>query len=152
MDIEIETVAARRIAAVRRRLKITELGRGWKAALDEVWSFLRAHPGLRAGGHNVFVYHHPAKRNDPMDVDFGVEVAQPFEPEGEIILVETPAGEVARAVHVGPYDRMKETHEAIHRWSERVGRRFAGISWEVYGDWNEDPSKLETTIRYALAP
>ena len=39
-----------------------------------------------------------------------------FEPEGEVRAVETPAGEAAVAVHVGPYDRMKETHDAIHAW------------------------------------
>jgi len=25
----------------------------------------------RTDGHNVFLYHHPARRGDPMDVDFG---------------------------------------------------------------------------------
>jgi hypothetical protein len=29
-------------------------------------------------------------------------------------------------------------------------RHFAGKSWEIYGDWSDDPSKLETTIMYLL--
>ena len=62
-----------------------------------------------------------------------------------------PAGQVARAVHTGPYERLKETHDAIHAWATAGGHKFAGWSWEVYGDWTDDPTKLETTIYYLLA-
>jgi effector-binding domain-containing protein len=88
----------------------------WKPALDKVWEFLRSQPGLRTDGHNVFLYHHPARRDQPMDVDFGVEVSRAFESAGEVFAAETPAGMVAVAVHRGAYDRMKETHDAIHAW------------------------------------
>ena len=56
-----------------------------------------------------------------MDVDFGVEVAGPFEGEGEVRPARTPAGEVARTVHAGPYDRIKDAHDAIHAWSAATG-------------------------------
>ncbi len=85
-----------------------------------------------------------------MDVDFGVEVSRSFEPSGEVHETETPAGEVATAVHTGPYERLKETHDAIHAWATAHRRRFAGQSWEIYGDWSDDPSKLATTIAYLL--
>jgi hypothetical protein len=45
------------------------------------------------------------------------------------------AGEVA--VHVGPYDRMKETHDAIHAWRAANHRAFAGLvgrSGEIRND------------------
>src|SRR4051794_1631768 len=70
-SVTVETVPARKLAAVRRRVTIGAVGTAWKPALDQVWAFLRAHPGLRTDGHNVFVYHPPARRDDPMDVDFG---------------------------------------------------------------------------------
>ena len=54
------------------------------------------------------------------------------------------------AVHVGAYDRIKETHDAIHGWREASNRAFAEKSWEIYSDWSDDPSKLETTIIYLL--
>ena len=54
------------------------------------------------------------------------------------------------AVHVGSYDRMKETHDAIHTWRTANNCAFAGKSWEIYGDWSDDPAKLETTIVYLL--
>ena len=114
--VTVQTVPARKLAAVRRRVTIGAVGAAWKPALDQVWAFLRAHPGLRTDGHNVFVYHHPASRDAPMDVDFGVEVIRTFEREGEVAPAEAPAGEVATAVHVGPYDQLRRTHDAIHAW------------------------------------
>jgi effector-binding domain-containing protein len=150
--VTIETVSARKLAAVRRSVKLGSVGAAWKPALDLVWAFLRAQPGLRTDGHNVFLYHHPARRDLPMDVDFGVEVVRTFEPAGDVYPTDTPAGEVATAVHVGGYDQLRRTHDAIHAWRANAGRAFAGTSWEIYGDWSDDPSKLETTVCYLLQP
>jgi effector-binding domain-containing protein len=85
-----------------------------------------------------------------MDVDCGVEVVQKFEPAGEIRPVWTPAGEVATALHVGPYEKMHPAHQAIRDWMAANHRESAGWSWEIYGDWTEDPAKFETTILYLL--
>src|SRR5205085_8663018 len=135
VPVSVQTVSPRKLAAVRRRVAIGGIAAAWKPALDQVWAFLRTQPGLRTDGHNVFLYHHPARRDMPMDVDFGVEVVRAFEPEGEVRAVDTPAGEAAVAVHVGPYERMKETHDAIHAWRAVNNRDFAGKSLEIYGDW-----------------
>ena len=85
-----------------------------------------------------------------MDVDFGVQVTRIFELSGEVFSTETPAGKVATAVHTGPYERMSDTHNAIHAWAVENNMTFAGKSWEVYGDWTDDPTKLETRIEYLL--
>jgi len=150
--VTTETVQPRRLAAVRRKVTIGQVGSAWKPALDKVWAFLREHPGVRTDGHNIFLYHHPARRTDAMEVDFGVEVARDFEPAGEVARAVTPAGEVAKAVHVGSYDRMAETHDAVHAWARQQGRSFAGQSWEIYGDPPPDPAKMEITIMYLLEP
>jgi effector-binding domain-containing protein len=151
-DVTVETVAPRLLAAYRDQARIGEIGTVAMPALDRVWAFLKAHPELRLpGGHNVFLYHHPANRDDPMTIDFGVEVPQRFDVQDGIGLVETPAGQVARTLFVGPYSQMKPAHEAIHSWARENGRRIGASSWEVYGDWTEDESKLETEIFYLLA-
>jgi effector-binding domain-containing protein len=150
-DISVQTVPARRLAAVRRQVRIPEIAGAWRLALDQVWEFLRQHPGLRTDGDNVFLYHHPADRQLPMDVDFGVQVTCSFERSGEIFSTETPAGKVATAVHIGPYERLGDTHQAIHAWAAGNRVRFAGKSWEIYGDWTEDTARLETRVEYLLS-
>jgi effector-binding domain-containing protein len=151
IDVTVEVVHPRKLAAVRRQVRIDAIASAWKPALDQVWAFLRERPGLRTGGHNIFLYHHPARRSDPMNVDFGVEIAQSFTASGEVYETSTPAGEAAIAVHRGGYDQLHAAHEAIHEWAKSHARAFAGLSWEIYGDPEDDPSKLETTVAYLLA-
>ena len=150
VSVSVQTVSPRILAAVSRKVAIGGVGAVWRPALDQVWSFLRTQPGLRTDGHNIFLYHHPARRSDPMDIDFGGEVVREFAPSGEIKPVKTPAGEVAAATHIGPYDRLGQTHDAVHAFAAANNRVFAGKSWEIYGDWNDDPAKLETTVMYLL--
>src|SRR5882724_1798752 len=149
-DVVVETVQAELVAAVRATAPIGGVASVWKPALDQVWAFLKAHRDL-GPGHNFFLYHHPERRQDPMCVDFGVQVARRFEGEGAVRCIETPSGEVARTVHVGPYDRLGGAHDAIHAWCAAHDRMIAQASWEIYGDWNDDPALLETTIKYLLA-
>jgi effector-binding domain-containing protein len=150
-QVVTKTVGAQPLAAVRRRAHSRDVGRIWKPALDLVWEFLRRHQGLRADGHNCFLYHHPCRRDEAMDIDFGVQVIRPFEGEGEIICTETPAGEVAMTTHVGSYDGLGAAYEAIHSWRAATGRALGGCSWEIYGDWTNDTTKLETQVVYLLS-
>jgi effector-binding domain-containing protein len=149
-EVVVETAQAELVAAVRVTVSISEIARAWKPALDQVWSFLKQSSEL-APGHNLFLYHHPDRRNEPMDIDFGVQVGRPFEREGNVRCIQTPTGEVARTVHVGPYDRLGDAHNAIRAWCAANNRKIAQASWEIYDDWNDDPALLETTIKYLLA-
>ena len=150
VEVRIEDVSARILAAVRRQAAIAQVAAVWRPALDKVWEFLRRHPGLRSDGHNIFLYHHRTRREMPMEIDFGVQVTRQFERAGEVYAVQTPAGRVATAVHIGPYEHMAETHSAIHAWAAENQLTFAGKSWEIYGDPADDPTKLETRIEYLI--
>jgi effector-binding domain-containing protein len=85
-----------------------------------------------------------------MDVDFGVQVIRPFSDEGDVVCTETPAGEVAMTTHIGSYAGLAAAHGAIHSWRVATGRVFSACSWEIYGDWTADESKLETQVCYLL--
>lgn len=148
--ITVETVHPRKLAAVRREVAPGAVSAAWKPALDKVWAFLRTQPGLRTDGHNIFVYHHPEQPDAPILCDFGVEVTRTFETAGDVHATETPRGEVAVAVHRGPYNRLHEAHDAIRTWLASNRRESAGHSWEIYGDPTPDPAHTETTVLYLL--
>ena len=150
IDVHLDVVEPRRLAAVRVQVPAGGVAAMWRPALDQVWSFLRSQPGLRTDGHNVFLYHHAAG-GGPMNVDFGVEVTRSFTPAGNVHETATPSGEAAIAIHRGGYDQLHAAHRAIQQWAKSHHRTFAGSSWEIYGDWSDDPSKLETTVVYLLA-
>ncbi|HEY4178270.1 MAG TPA: GyrI-like domain-containing protein [Kofleriaceae bacterium] len=150
MTVSVTTVAARQLAAVRRTVSAGGVGAAWRPALDLVWAYLRANPGLREDGHNVFVYHHPAQHGDPLVADFGVEIVRAFAGNGEVQPAEAPAGEIAMLVSRGSYDNIPRAHAELDAWFATSGRERAGVSWEIYGDWSDNPAKLEVTICYLL--
>ena len=149
--IVTKSIEAQPLAAVRRRVRIGEVGRAWKPALDLVWEFLRCHEGLRTDGHNCFLYHHPALGEAAMVVDFGVQVTRSFQDTGEVNCTETPAGEVVMTTHIGSYAKLAAAHEAINSWGAATGRSFGARSWEIYSDWTDDEAKLETQVIYLLS-
>jgi effector-binding domain-containing protein len=149
-DVKIERLRPRLLAAVRRTAAPHEIPSVFRPALDQVWAFLGKHKGLRTDGHNVFLYHHVDRPGAAMPIDFGVEVTRRFEPEGEVRCVETPAGEASVVEHRGAYSGLAQAHAALHAWCAAKGRTIGAHSLEIYGDWSDDPSKLETTIQYLL--
>jgi effector-binding domain-containing protein len=150
LDAKVVQLKPRLLAAVHRTTSLRDIATACVPALDAVWAFLRQHPGLHSGGHNVFLYRHVENIGEGMPIDFGVEVIRRFEPEGEVHCVETPAGKAATTVHVGAYTNLPLAHAALHVWCANNGHRIGTHSLEVYGDWSVDPSKLETTIAYLL--
>ncbi|BCT74270.1 hypothetical protein SCMU_01120 [Sinomonas cyclohexanicum] len=144
--VVVRTVPPRTLAAVRREVPPDEVRTAWGPAISLVWEFVRARPGLWAGGHNVFVYHRPEAPGAPLVCEFGVEVTGAFAASGEVSATETPGGEAAVAVHRGPYGRLNEAYLAIEEWMAANGREPAGHSWEIYGDPAPDPADTETTV------
>jgi hypothetical protein len=146
VPVVVETVRARRLAAVRREVDPGAVGSAWGPALGMVWDFLRGQPGLWSGGHNIFVYRRSDQPGAPILCDFAVEVTRDFESAGEVYATETPAGEAAIAVHRGPYHLMSEAYDAIDQWMAANGKESAGLTWEIYGDPAPDPADTATTI------
>ncbi len=150
VSLDIQTVRARKLAAVRREVQPGAVGSAWGPAVGLVWDFIRSQPGLWTDGHNVFLYHHSNESGAPIRCDFGVEVTRTFESNGDVYATETPAGEAVVAVHRGPYDRMHEAYNAIDKWMAANRRESAGHSWEIYGDPTPDPAQTEVTVVHLL--
>jgi effector-binding domain-containing protein len=146
-EVRVQAAPSRRAAVIRQWMKWTELGSKLIPLLDRVYVAVRAGQILQTG-QNIFIYRDASR--DGATVEVGVEVGERFEPVGEIVYSETPASEVAMATHTGPYSGLGETHQAVMRWCQEHGRARTGTSWEVYGDWREDPAQLETEVFYAL--
>jgi effector-binding domain-containing protein len=143
--VRVVTTVERRTAVVARSTTWDEFPRVWRGMLDEVYAFLRQGE-VRQEGHNVMLY-----RDDVPNVEVGVEVTGPFSATGRVVPSVLPACEAAMTVHRGPYDGLDRAHRTVRDWCERHGRALTGVRWEIYGDWHEDPSRLETEVYYLLA-
>lgn len=119
----------------------------WRPLLDTVYETLAGFPDVKKG-ENIMLYV-PAEGGG-LHFEVGVEADGAFDRAGEVVRSELPGGEVAVAVHRGPYENLGVTNEAIQAFCREQGRLLAGPSWEVYGDWYEDSSRLETEVCYLL--
>ena len=150
MPYEVRTSQAgpRVLAAVRATTTRPRLGPDIIRLLDQVWPLLRAE-GVRTG-HNVVLYY--GGSDAAMTIAAGVEVFSDFTAHGEVERITTPSGEVAAVTHWGEYSQMAPAYAAIERWRTAHQRRPAGVSWEVYGDWADDPGQRRTDIYFLLEP
>jgi effector-binding domain-containing protein len=148
IEVHVAQAAAGRLAAIRSTTTRQDLPRTIRRSLGIIWPAVREQ-GV-AFGHNVFVY----RTGEPgtLVVEAGVEVLGGFVEQGEIQIVQTPAGDVATAAHYGDYTEMAPVHQALQQWCATSGRPSAGVSWEVYGDPAQDPAQTRTDIFVLLQP
>ena len=107
--------------------KMPETQRTARAALAA------ALPALEAGplGRTCTRWARPTGSVLPMEI--GVIVARPFEPRGEVVASELPAG---RAVHLsmaGSFEGLPHAWRRLFDWCQKEKLTTAGINWEIYG-------------------
>ena len=162
-DVRAERADPRPLAAIRATTTRQQLGQDIIALLNLVWPVLREQR-VRTG-HNVVVYYGGTAQE--LTVEVGVEAFTDFvgrssEPQGrtggleasgrhgEIRRTATPSGEVATVAHYGEYSEMAGAYAALEGWCQDNGRRPAGVNWEVYGDWDDDPARRRTDVYFLL--
>jgi effector-binding domain-containing protein len=143
-----EQAGPRVLAAISTVTTPQRLGADIIGSLDQIWPLLREQ-GTRTG-HNVVVYG-PGEAGE-LAIDAGVEVFDEFTERGVVRRVITPDGEVATAAHYGEYSDVGGAYAAIDRWCAENGRDSAGVNWEVYGDWADDPAQRRTDVYKLLRP
>jgi effector-binding domain-containing protein len=139
--IELREVAPQLLAVVRDVATSETLTA--KILGSPVWDYIRAN-GIRSSGHNIVVYFPTG--TEEFGVEIGADVLAPFKGSDTVFCSATPAGMAATTRHVGPYSRLSEAHAALNAWCKEHRHQRTGVSWEVYGHWNDDPAKLETDI------
>jgi len=136
-QVEVKSLPAQSIEAVRGRATMATLPANIRALFDQLYATPKPGRGL-----NIVFY--PGS----VDAEFEIACGVLVEHGGNAA---TPAGTVATTVHIGPYNQMQPAHHAIHQWARDNNRRIAGPSWEIYGHWTDDPTRLRTDIFYLLA-
>ena len=143
-EIRVQDPSPRQLAVVRGGASRPELSKTILKLLDMVWPVLRAQHVQT--GHNVVLYY-----GGIAHIEAGVEVFGEFVDVGDVRHSQTPAGPVVTTAHWGDYSAMAGAYAALERWCAANGRKQTGTSWEVYGDWADDPEERRTDIYLLLA-
>ncbi|SRR5258706_5273666 len=149
-DVRVETIVENRpTAVVRRRAGSGELSKVVPESCGVVWKVVRALP-IQGAGRHVALY-----LDGEINLEVGVELEAPFAGDGgEVVGSALPCGQVATAVHLGPYGQLGRAHQAIRDWCAARAYGLAGPNWEIYGHWeeawNSDASRIRTDVFYLL--
>jgi effector-binding domain-containing protein len=146
-EVRVEQAEPRPLAAIRTTAARDKIGQAIYRALDEIWPVLREQ-AVRTG-HNVVIYDDGDASAVAMRI--GVEVFTDFTERGGVTSTATPAGLVATIAHYGDYAAMAPSYAALERWCRDNDRAATSTSWEVYGDWDDDPARRRTDLYRLLA-
>lgn len=138
------------VAVVRRQVPMNELSGFFGEAFGTVAAAVTG-----AGGSIVgmpFGWYH-GMPTDKVDVagGFAVSGIGPG-PAGEVTVVERAGGRAVVCMHIGPYDTMVATYEALQAWMAEQALMPRDDMWEEYmSEPTGDPSTWQTRIVWPLA-
>lgn len=99
-------------------------------------------------GHNYAIYERGTHKD--LLVRAGFPVSGTFAETQAVKCFTLAPGKAAHAMHVGSYSELHRTYACLDAWCKAQDLPLSGQSWELYGDWHEDPAKCETGIYYRL--
>ena len=111
--------------------------------MDKMWQIVKSN-NLKNKGLNVWVY-------ESLDRVFaGVELNEPSKQDLGLEQKSVTLQKYAYYKHVGSYNKIKETGQAMRRELENRGLDMILPYIEVYGHWSNDETKLETELFMCL--
>ena len=144
---EVASVAPVLLAVTQAELRRAQVPARIRGMFDIVYSWLKS-SGVRQVGQNYAVYDQCTAHG--LRVQAGFPVSGHFADTDLVKCIELAAGRAAHATHVGSYAQLHVTYKALTEWCTGEALPLAGDSWEVYGDWHDDPSKVKTDVYFRL--
>jgi len=150
-SITRQQVPAQTTLIVRSQVTREELPDAIGAGMGRVFPYAQR-AGIAIAGRPFARY--VGMDGEQMSIEVGAPVVAPAKGEGEIEVGSIPGGPVVVGVHMGPYDQLHETFEAMERWLAENGLRSGGAPWESYitdPDELSDPAQWRTDVYWPLA-
>lgn len=128
-DIETRALPETPVAMMRATLAVADLPAWLGTAFGRTAAAL-GRQGAGPAGPPFARFHRLA--DDRFEVEAGFPAVRAVDDDGDVVGATLPGGPAAVTVHVGPYDEMEPTYEAIATWIADHGFEPVGDSWEVY--------------------
>lgn len=99
------------------------------------------------------IAHHLRGPTDTFEFRLSIPVSTPVTASGRVQPGELPARRVARTIHHGPYEGLRESWGEFMDWIEANGHQPAPDLWEsyvVHPDCEPDPAKWRTELNRPL--
>jgi effector-binding domain-containing protein len=145
-EVKLGQREAALVLAKRLPVRLSQIGNVMGGAFGEVYGYLGAQ-GVEGQGPPFVVYHGAPVEDDPFDIEVCAPVTAPIDPPAGWQLEELPAGTFATLLHVGPYDAIGASYEAMFAWVGAHGLAPAGPPREVYlSEPGTPPDQIRTIV------
>jgi effector-binding domain-containing protein len=149
-DFEIRSTDQQHTAAIRMTREVSQIGPAMAEAFPRLFQAV-ASSGVEPAGMPLARYFDFGPEETTFEC--AIPVSAPFTAHGEVQPSTVGGGEAAFVLHVGPYEAIGQTWQALMTWVSEQGRAPAGPTWEVYiDDPGETPeAELRTELYIPLA-
>lgn len=138
-------------AAIRTTIRLDGIGAAMGPILGELFGWL-ARKGITPVGPPWSRY--LAVGPVECELELGAPIASEVAGEGRILVGALPECDVARTLHVGPYEQLMGAYQAIGDWMAKNAAVPAGAMWEVYltdPEHQPDPATWQTAVYYPIS-
>ncbi len=150
-DFSTTRLSGQAIVGIRTKAKMPELGQVMGPLFGELFAHIQQ-AGQAPAGMPLAIYH--SMGGGMVDLECAMPVAGPVPGIGRIQAGQLPEGRAATTTHLGPYDELKRTWDALTAWMQSQQLEPAGPPWEVYvtdPGAEPDPAKWRTDIFFPVA-
>jgi len=146
--IETKELADQPVVSTRFKTSTAKIGEDFGKAFGALFGYL-GKTGVQLAGPPFVLYHDEEFREEDMDVELCVPVADEVPGEGEVTGRVVPGGKVASTMHAGPYDEVGPAWQDLMLWISEKGYRPAGAGREIYlvgPEQARDPADYRTEV------
>ena len=141
-EVERVELRAQPAAVVRGHSDTAGIPAVLGGAFRDVMQVLQAQ-GLWPAGP-PFARYEPA--GDGFDITAGFPTQGAFEPGGDVVACELPAGPAVQVLHRGDYAAVAAAYDVLTAWVAEHGYVPAGAPWESYLDGPEAPEPRTVVV------
>ena len=148
---KVEEMPEQSALAIRETAAVAEIPAKMGECFDALCRFF-GERRIPFAGPPFALYHSWSDAATVMDVGFPVSAGTAG--EGRIQAITLPGGRIVTGTHIGPYDKIVETYNAMDSWMKANGLTPAPLMWETYltdPQAEPDPSKWVTRLFWPLA-
>jgi effector-binding domain-containing protein len=154
-EIKIVEIKEQPTLTIRESADLASIPEKMGRIFMEIFAFMQKRGIVPVGPpfsywHDVFS---EAASKGIFDMEAGFPVSRPVESEGRIKAGKLPGGKAVKAVHIGPYETLSETYDAVLSWTKEKGYQVEEYMWETYltdPDTVPDQSKWMTEIFWPI--
>lgn len=171
LEFATQQLDAQPIVGIRMTTTTDKLAEIMGPLFGEVYGYIQ-HNGQQPAGMPLSIYHrmeggpqldpecapedadsaHPEGGHE-LELECAMPVPAPMDGAGRVQPSELPACKAATVTHLGPYDDLPKTWNALAQWMGSQGLQPASAPWEVYvtdPTMEPDQSKWRTDIYFPV--